>query len=355
MNKKPRIHQEIKDAIVEQYKTGVFSMNQLSKNYKISYTSVRLCLQAQNIPFKKTCKRLTQEQKNKILDLYTNNNYNCLQVANLCDTNSTTVNKFLKLNNIPIRFNSATQYRKHTFNENYFDIIDTEEKAYILGLLAADGYIRHGEIAMSLQEEDKEILEKIKVCLESTYPLKFVKPRQPTHKNQYLLNLSSVYLSKRLAELGLVQKKSLILKFPTENQIPKFLLRHYIRGYFDGDGSLSFCIRPSRGSKTSKRKTKSPSNTLSSNITGSTIFINELKKYLEEILNLNFTPHINKKNEATTTLFINGNMTTYKFLIWLYEDCNIFLKRKKDKYLEAGNYLYENKLSIYNKKHLLID
>lgn len=64
---------------------------------------------------------------------------------------------------------------KHYYDENYFNVVDTKEKAYFLGLLYADGCnVNHpttGELSITLQEEDSYILEKFKQVLKSDYPL----------------------------------------------------------------------------------------------------------------------------------------------------------------------------------------
>ena len=65
--------------------------------------------------------------------------------------------------------------RKHDFNQEFFDIIDTEEKAYILGFIYADGCNnRHpstGELSIAQMERDIDILLKIKKAMDSTYPI----------------------------------------------------------------------------------------------------------------------------------------------------------------------------------------
>lgn len=95
-------------------------------------------------------------------------------------------------------------YRKYSLNQNYFDCIDTEAKAYYLGLLYADGYNNEkgGEIHLSLQEEDKLILEKFLKELKSNQTLIFLnlQEKNKNRKNIYRLSISSKQISKRLRE-----------------------------------------------------------------------------------------------------------------------------------------------------------
>jgi hypothetical protein len=147
------------------------------------------------------------------------------------------IGNVLKKNNI------ISRVRKHSCNENYFEKIDSKEKAYWLGLLFADGYVRKrkqfegkykqgGVIGISLKEGDEYLLEKLINDLESTYKLfKQV-------KNEFLSYKLEIYSSKMsddLINLGCVPNKSLKLQPP--NLECKFI-SHFIRGYFDGDGSI---------------------------------------------------------------------------------------------------------------------
>lgn len=128
--------------------------------------------------------------------------------------------------------------RKYEINENYFDIIDTEHKVYTLGFLYVDGYNNEKKniVKISLVENDKEILEKIKSPICSQKPLRYYKyktNRQP----QYSFVIDNSHISSILSKLGVVQAKTFKLKFP--NFLNKKLIRHFIRGYFDGDGCIT--------------------------------------------------------------------------------------------------------------------
>ena len=136
------------------------------------------------------------------------------------------------------------------FDETIFDSIDTEEKAYWLGFIFADGYISSSpleentytqyEFECSLQKDDYEHLEKMK---------KFFKLRNNISIDDYRcrLQVSSKHLWNVLNNYGCTPRKSLTLKFPDENifkDTPKYskktLLIHFIRGYWDGDGCLTY-------------------------------------------------------------------------------------------------------------------
>ena len=130
--------------------------------------------------------------------------------------------------------------RKHHPIVGYFDVIDTEEKAYILGFFTADGCV-HAErnaISIELGEKDRAHLERMRDALS---PGQEVRPH--VHRGhgrpiqQWRLNIVSRELVAALAHLGVGPVKSVTVR-PAEN-VPSHLLRHYWRGVFDGDGCIS--------------------------------------------------------------------------------------------------------------------
>ena len=143
----------------------------------------------------------------------------------------------LKKNNIKSRI------RKHNYDENYFEKIDNKEKAYWLGLLFADGYVRKrkqfngkhkqgGIVGISLKNGDEYLLEKFIFDLKSTYKLtKQIKDEFLSYK----LEINSSKMANDLINLGCFPNKSLVLLPP--NLVDEFI-PHFIRGYFDGDGSI---------------------------------------------------------------------------------------------------------------------
>ena len=121
-----------------------------------------------------------------------------------------------------------------------FEKIDTKDKAYVLGLLFADGCITNlNTIRISLV--DKQLIEDIHKKFSFFNLGKFdYSIYNKNSKIQYSLTKKSGYLLRHLTKLGLLKRKS------TENSyrlhIPvlhKDLYSHFIRGYFDGNGSIS--------------------------------------------------------------------------------------------------------------------
>lgn len=202
--------------------------------------------------------------------------------------------------------------RKYYRNEQFFDTIDTEQKAYVLGLFMADGYndTKKGIIRLKLQAKDIALLYKVRSIMSYEGGLHKHYYRNPNQQDQFALQISSRHLSNRLAELGVVPHRRYGMSFP--NYLPKALVPHYIRGFFDGNGS----IYNSRVS-----------------ISGNADFIREIQTILINELGVSKTK-VAKQNTAC------GNMHLYRLKDisalsdYLYQNATVYLQRKRDKFDE---------------------
>lgn len=132
----------------------------------------------------------------------------------------------------------------YQLNNNYFESIDTREKAYFLGLLAADGCIhksipgkRHIRIAITLKLEDKYILESFAKAIEFEGKVRTITIRKGKYAgNQYCcIAFTSDKMASDLSKYGVNRSKSSTLTYPN---IPNRFNYDFIRGYFDGNGSV---------------------------------------------------------------------------------------------------------------------
>jgi hypothetical protein len=129
--------------------------------------------------------------------------------------------------------------RKYTLNHDYFEKIDSEQKAYFLGLLASDGCIAdENKILLSLVITDGYLIESFKKAIGYTGPLFKMTRRNSSHKDMLRLSIRSSKMYNDLFNLGIVPRKSRVLQFPTSKEVPDLLIPHYIRGYLDGDGCV---------------------------------------------------------------------------------------------------------------------
>lgn len=214
---------------------------------------------------------------------------------------------------------------KYTLNHYYFDIIDNEHKAYWLGFLYADGYHQETRyrIKLSIQEKDDYILEEFRKDINSNKPIKTEKPKNINWQNMKTVQLASKYLSARLKELGIHQNKSFTVKFPTNKQVPDHLIRHFIRGYFDGDG----CIYHNSRYKTYRLS-----------FVGSVSFTNDLSKLIVKTYKIrtSFETKTNNKNQTIQSINIKAKNSIKLLLNWMYKDATIYLHRKYDKCKELN-------------------
>lgn len=235
------------------------------------------------------------------------------------------INKTLANRGIQKRTTSENNIRFYR-NRHYFDSIDTPNKAYVLGLLYADGnnLTSHNTMTISLQECDKKVLERIKEELEYEGDLRINKlhEKNPNYKNQYILCINDEIISKRLAELGIVDNKSLILKYP--EWMPKELERHFMRGYFDGDGCVYY----------DKKRNKT-----TTNICGTLDMCEHFSKIMWNMgCKNNIRQPKQSKGKNTYVLRTAGNKSSYKLLSYMYDDSDIKMERKYQLYLNLKDY-----------------
>lgn len=208
--------------------------------------------------------------------------------------------------------------KKYKFNENYFDNIDNQDKAYWLGFFAADGYNHMSKcnIEIRLHNQDREILERFKESIKSNHPINL-------YKNTYCnLYIHSKHLCETLASYGLTQAKTYTLKIPN---IRKDLMQHFIRGFFDGDGCFSVIHRNDRGPN---------SKTYQVNITGMSDPLLTIQDYIVKETGVKRLPLKSRKGTVAVTMHYGGKNVCKKILDYLYKDANIYLKRKHDKYMK---------------------
>jgi hypothetical protein len=218
--------------------------------------------------------------------------------------------------------------QKYSINEDYFDFIDTERKAYFLGFLYADGgnfiqskngTIKGKMITINLKYEDKELLEKLSIEIyNEPYELGYREKKQwfcPKRRKNYnasaqaVFRIANEHISKQLYDKGMVANKSLVLKFP---EIEEILLPHFIRGYFDGDGSIK--------DVTNKKCTFT--------VCGTKDFLEVCQGVLIKRSSLNKT-----KLEKCGNIFklhYTGRINCIKFRDFIYSGSSIHLKRKFD-------------------------
>lgn len=236
-----------------------------------------------------------------------------------------TVSSFLEKKGI--KTTKGNHHRLYFHNEDYFENIDTEHKAYWLGFMFADGYIVNNEnhygqdrFGISLAEKDKEILEKFKKDLEATNPILQFQRHNDNGQDMCRLSLTSQKSVNDLIDKGCIKNKSLILEPPTK--IPVQLICHFIRGFFDGDGSITKTLN--------KRYNKY--------IYGINITTTQpMAEWLQNIFNFG-SVFKEKRREKTYYFSFGGNNQLKYFYHYLYDNATVYMQRKYDRFQEFLKY-----------------
>lgn len=206
-------------------------------------------------------------------------------------------------------------------NENYFEKIDTPNKAYFLGFMYADGNVnsKTNAINISLQERDGYILEKFKMDLESEHKI-YLKEIKGGFKcgRQHGFTFAREKMKKDLIKLGCHPRKTWDLKFPSFLQVPENLIFHFIRGFFDGDGTIG---------QSSTGRHKNPQ--FNFIVCGTYEMCNGVNDIFVNFLGLPRQKIVKKENIWIYN--IGGNNSVRKIFEAIYKDAESFLTRKKEK------------------------
>jgi hypothetical protein len=191
--------------------------------------------------------------------------------------------------------------RSKNFSTRFFETLDTEEKAYTLGFIAADGgRDRNWGIKISIHPKDRDILAKIAKAMQCDYGYDWVE-----NNTRVKLAMYDVDMVKDLERYGICERKTKTLPFA--KNVPDEFLRHYMRGVFDGDGSLGRQARL---------------------VTGSECFFNGFiswyaARYGKE-------PWTQREGNKYRLVF---NRRDRDFIVWMYSTSSIVLDRKYKLYL----------------------
>ena len=210
--------------------------------------------------------------------------------------------------------------KKYPLNEDYFENIDSPEKAYWLGFIASDGYINtpKGILEIGLQRQDENHIVKFAKAINTNKPIyqKDSKYKGKTYPSS-ALRIYSRKMIEDLSKLGIADRKSLIYKSPTEKQLSKAFTKYYILGLLDGDGTISIM----------------KNNRYMSRFLGTF----EVMVFIQQFFNTNVAiSECHPGMDKNTYTIAYSEKPTKKILDYLYDDYSIkfCLRRKYQKYLE---------------------
>lgn len=225
---------------------------------------------------------------------------------------------------------------KYSYDKDFFETIDNQEKAYWLGFLYADGSItrfyrneklKSMSLELTLKESDEGHLFRFLSDLNSNVP---IQTRKHSIQNKEYISkrvvINNTKMCRDLIKLGCTPQKSLTLEFPSSDIVSEDFLLSFIRGYFDGDG----CVHYSEGMYYHKNKGKEYSQkSFVVSIVGTYEFLNSLKKILHNN-NINSNEIKSGNTGKAYELRLTDRHNIKNFYDLIYKNTNTYLKRKKE-------------------------
>lgn len=186
-------------------------------------------------------KIFTKQEVENMIDLYQNQHKTLQQIGENFNVSRTVISRIFKENNI----STSNKQRKYYAQYDIFEQIDSKEKAYWLGFIAADGCVYKRQesagggdtLVINISAKDQELLEQLKIFMKSNANIiNHVQNAGFSNNSQMVkINFNSKKIVSDLINKGIVPNKSLVLKPPL---IEKKYFLSFILGYFDGDGSI---------------------------------------------------------------------------------------------------------------------
>ena len=250
----------------------------------------------------------------EILENYINKELSYKEIAKIFNVNEKTIKINAKKYGLTSKIGSQGA-RKHKFNERYFENIDSEEKAYWLGFIAADGCVYKNKqsyrLQINLKGSDIDHLKKFQKAICSDYKITEKKVGK-AQSNTCQLKINSTKMCNDLIKNNIIERKSIIFEPPILN---KNLMRHFIRGYFDGDGWItSYKRKDSNGYRNEV------------GIIGGKKALN----YFIDFLPKGFSKYEKYKDDKIIQISGSSIKTISETYNYLYENATIFLNRKKN-------------------------
>lgn len=308
--------EEMDNIIKEKYVNNECSLSQLAKQFGTTIATlskhVKNDLNIEVINKQNLITYTTEE----VLNLY-NKGISLTQIAKQLHTDRNRLSRILKEINIKVE----NKQNITKFNENVFDAINTEQQAYWLGFIFADGYIydktkgKNHEYGFNITLKDVDIEHLNKFCKFIQADLSCIKH----YGNLVSVSIVNKHLFDSLYALGCTPCKSLTVKFP---DIREDLLFDFIEGIFDGDGCLSLDSRK-------PNKIESAEVSIAS---GSDEFISKLQ---EVLISYSFKVSVRQKQTKNSHINICFILSPNKekFLRKIYLNKTIYLDRKYNKFI----------------------
>lgn len=245
---------------------------------------------------------------------------------------------------------TKTEFMYKNTRNDFFNVIDSEIKAYLLGFYMADGSINKNRFCISLSTDDIEIVKMFRDNISPYKKIYLTKKRLnkrtgKTTNQMCKFSVSSQQICADLEKYGIGERKT-YTNSTDFSYIPDGLLHHFLRGYFDGDGCVCKTIATKKYLVKSGEVKETKVENFNFNITS------YKKEHLEKLISIikklyGITPNLIKTKRGEFLLEINKKDDFFKMRGILYNGANFFLKRKKQK--------YDSITTTYKKPYNFID
>ncbi len=310
---------EIFENAKQLYLNSELSATKIAKQYEICRLKFGKYLKSQGID---TSNKHRNYEKSKYIDLFEEYQTTDITIAKLAKNHN--VNKSMLAKEFrSLNSDLVIKKSKYQVNINYFNNINSEEKAYWLGFLYADGYNSNSYVQLAISSEDTNHLRKFRQALSSTHPI-----RHEKSDNTCRITISDKQLSNALNRAGCVRNKTYCGKFPGRNIISRNLLRHFVCGFFDGDGCLNRLIEQDLTSANSiQRKIDKVVITIKLKN-----FSLDMVDAIKIICGIKASVYYYEPLDRYE-VYIQGQDNIRKFLDCIYKESKVYLDRKYTQYL----------------------
>ena len=336
---KSKVHEETKEIFTK-------ALPYLEKGYKPSEVDKIL-----GIPKRKTSKAMkamgckwsdyhggsTYKNKEWLTEKYLELN-SAEKIGKIAGVPAKTITWWRKKLGIP-KADPSQAARKYTITKDYFRKIDSATKAYWLGFLMADGcvYTKYNKksytkvLILGLASKDEDHIKKMLTAMKANYPIRHGESKAPNGKyyNNASVFITCTEMCEDLEKHGVNGKKTFEASIPPD--LNKSYIRHFIRGFFDGDGTLLRCNR-------------SDHNRAFSLCSASKHILQDIKMHFESVLSIpeysikKIDRDIYKHDFYLYT--VSGISNNYKIFKYLYNYSPTALDRKK----KTARYFIKNAL-----------
>jgi predicted DNA-binding protein YlxM (UPF0122 family) len=349
--KQGRLRQNLtKEELIELHYEKKMPLSEIAKMYGTTYNSVHLYMKELNLTTNKDIIRREKRtgykirkidlSKEKLYELYYEQKLSLQKIGKLYGKDKEYIHRWMRIYGFKSRTKSdAWRYRvtedMYKINEKFFDNW-TNKMAYVLGIILTDGNVATNNGCVSISMKEGDHLKKIKKMLHAGHPVRYDK-----QIDIFQLKFTRGNMADSLMKLGITSRKSLKVEFPN---VPDKFLSHFIRGVFDGDGSVFFEPSrkiPLRVSSTNgsvsfvPRSNKSPLRV--SFTSGSKKFITTLESSLHLHAGLPKRTIYKTLRKSMSYYIRYCHTDSLKFFEYIYEGADepMRLERKYQKFLES--------------------